>query len=135
MGYGLMIRVRTNDSSTVELFVVQMIQGLGSGCLESSMFMAAQIVVPHAELAQVTALVAMASHMGGGIGAAIAGGIYTTSMKGRLRARLGIDVPDARIEDLYDSITGTLPEWGSQDRVAVAAAVCTRNRRRSPRFC
>lgn len=127
-GYGLMIRLRTNDSTTAELFTVQIIQGVGSGFLECSMFMSAQIVVPHAELAQVTALIAMASHMGGGIGAAVAGGIYTTAMKGRLRARLGIGVDDGRIEDLFDSITGTLPEWGSKDRVAVAAAVSCRLR-------
>lgn len=122
-GYGIMIWVRTNDSTTMELFAVQIIQGVGSGFLEGSMFMAAQIVVPHAELAQVTALVAMAAHMGGGIGAAIAGGIYTTAMKGRLRARLGHDAPASQIEDLYDSITGTLPKWESRDRIAVAAAV------------
>lgn len=123
VGYGVMVRVRTNDSTAAELFAVQIVQGLGSGFLEGSMFMAAQIVVPHAELAQVTALIAMATHMGGGIGSAIAGGIYTTAMKGRLRARLGTGVVEGQIEELYDSITGTLPEWGSQDRDAVAAAV------------
>lgn len=123
LGYGIMIRARRNDSTTVELFAVQMIQGLGSGFLECSMFMAAQIVVPHAELAQVTALIAMSAHMGGGIGSAIAGGIYTTTMKDRLRARLGADVSSSQIDDLFDSITGTLPGWESQDRDAVGAAV------------
>lgn len=123
-GYGMMIRVRTNSGTTLELFITQMIQGLGSGFLETSMFVAAQIMVPHAELAQVTALIAMAAHMGGGIGSAVAGGIYTTSMKGRLRARLGPSATETEIEDLYDSITGTLPTWGSEERTAVAAAVC-----------
>ena len=122
-GYGMMIRVRTNSGTTFELFVTQMIQGLGSGFLETSMFVAAQIMVPHAELAQVTALIAMAAHMGGGIGSAVAGGIYTTSMKGQLRTHLGPGVTETEIEGIYDSITGTLPEWGSKERTAVAAAV------------
>lgn len=122
-GYAMMIRVRTNSSTTFELFAVQMIQGLGSGFLETSMFVAAQIMVPHAELAQVTALIATASHIGGGVGSAIAGGIYTTSMKGRLRARLGPDATESQIDGLYDSITGVLPEWGTEGRTAVAAAV------------
>ncbi|WPB07330.1 uncharacterized protein RHO25_011991 [Cercospora beticola] len=122
VGYGLMVRIRTNDSTTLELFAVQMLQGLGSGCLETTMFVAAQIPVSHGELAGVTALIAMSGHMGSGIGSATAGGIYTTSMKERLSSRLGANAKPGEIDSLYDSITGTLPAWGSQDRQAVAAA-------------
>ncbi|CAK3852725.1 siderochrome-iron transporter, partial [Lecanosticta acicola] len=122
VGYGLMTRLRTNDSTAFELFLVQVIQGAGSGIIETTMIVATQIVVPHAELAQVTAMIAMAFHLGGGIGSAIAGGIYTSTFKPRLRVRMGSGVEEHVIDSIYDSITGTLPEWGSVERIAVGAA-------------
>lgn len=124
IGYALMTRLRTADSSDFELFLVQFIQGIGTGIIEVTTFVAAQIVVPHSELAQVTALASLGSHLGDAIGAAVAGGVYTSKMKGRLRAHLGPGFSTEQIADLFDSITGdTLPDWGSADRTAVANAV------------
>ncbi|UJO21762.1 MFS siderochrome iron transporter C [Fulvia fulva] len=122
IGYGLMTRLRTNNSTLFELFIGQIIQGAGSGIIETTMIVASQIVVPHADVARITAMIAMSLHLGGGIGSAIAGGIYTSSFKDRLRFRLGSGVGEDVIESVYDSITGTLPEWGSVQRVAVNAA-------------
>lgn len=119
----LMTRLRTNESTTFELFLVQVIQGAGSGIIETTMIVATQIVVPHAEVAQVTAMIAMSFHLGGGIGSAIAGGIYTSTFKPRLRVRMGSGVEEEVIDSIYDSITGTLPEWGSVERIAVGKAV------------
>ncbi|QKX60392.1 uncharacterized protein TRUGW13939_07537 [Talaromyces rugulosus] len=84
LGYGVMIRLRTNGSSIAELFIVQLVQGLGSGVIETAIVVAAQIVVPHAELAQVTALISLAAYLGSAIGSAVAGGIYTDTLRGRL---------------------------------------------------
>lgn len=53
VGYGVMMRLRRNDSSDFELFLVQVVQGIGAGMLETTVFTAVQIVVSHAELAQV----------------------------------------------------------------------------------
>ncbi|KAF7195112.1 Siderophore iron transporter 3 [Pseudocercospora fuligena] len=123
IGYALMTRLRTKDSSDFELFLVQMIQGIGTGIIEVTGFVAAQIVVPHSELAQVTALSSLGSHLGDAIGAAIAGGVYTSRMKGRLRAHLGPAVSIEEIAGIYDSILGhELPDWGTAKRVAVADA-------------
>lgn len=61
IGYGVMIRLRGADNSWAEVFVVQGIQGIGSGLLEIIVIVAAQMMVPHAEMPQVTALVLLAS--------------------------------------------------------------------------
>ncbi|OKL57386.1 hypothetical protein UA08_07410 [Talaromyces atroroseus] len=121
IGYGVMIRLRTNDSSTAELFVVQLIQGLGSGIIETVMIVAAQIVVPHAELAQVTALISLGAFLGDGIGSAIAGGIYTDTLRERLAFRLDT-TNQTEIDTLFNSITGVLPAWGTPQRLAVNEA-------------
>lgn len=83
IGYGVMTRLRTNDSSIAELFIVQLVQGLGSGIIETIVIVASQIVVPHRELAQVTSLLMLSAFLGNGIGSAIAGGIYTDTLKSR----------------------------------------------------
>lgn len=57
IGFGLMVRLRGSSNSWAELFVVQAIQGVGSGLIEIIIIVGAQIVVPRVEQAQVTALV------------------------------------------------------------------------------
>ncbi|KAF7186781.1 MFS siderochrome iron transporter C [Pseudocercospora fuligena] len=122
VGYALMISWRGIHSSTVEQFSTQIILGIGRGLIETTIFLSAQITVPQADLAQVTGLIAMTQHLGGAAGAAIAGSIYTRSMRERLRFRLRDDVNESFIDDVYASITGTLPEWGTPERVAVGRA-------------
>mgnify|MGYP000845526832 CR=1 FL=1 len=123
IGYGVMIRLRTNTTSTAELFIMQLIQGLGSGIIETIVVVAAQIAVPHAELAQVTSLVLLGAFLGNGIGSAVAGGIYTDTLKERLRFRMGPGANETVIDGVYNSITGTLPTWGTPERTAINAAV------------
>lgn len=120
VGYAVMIRFRTNTSSLAELFVVQIIQGLGSGVIETVIIVAAQIVVPQAQLAQVTSLVLLGNFLGYAIGSSIAGAIYTGTLTERLKLRLG---SDWGVDSLRDSITGTLPTWGTDERKAVNQAV------------
>lgn len=122
IGYGVMVRLRNNDSSVAELFAVQIIQGLGSGMIEAIFIVAAQIVVRHAELAQVTAFVSMAFNLGAAIGAAIAGSIYTSHLKEQLRIRLKAEENDTLVESMFESISKP-PQWGSPERLAVALAV------------
>ncbi|OJJ94792.1 hypothetical protein ASPACDRAFT_55597 [Aspergillus aculeatus ATCC 16872] len=122
VGYGVMVRLRTNKSSVAELVIVQLVQGIGSGIIETVAVVAAQIAVSHAEMAQVTSLVMLAAYLGNGIGSSIAGGIYSGELRHQLRLHLGPDVNQAKVEKLYNSITGTLPAWGSPERVAINRA-------------
>lgn len=123
VGYGAMVRLRTNESSVAELFIVQLVQGIGSGIIETVGIVAAQITVSHAELAQVTSLVLLAAYLGNGIGSAIAGGIYSGQLRQQLRLHLGSGVSESTVDRLYNSITGTLPAWGSTERTAIDRAV------------
>lgn len=54
LGFGLMIRLRGANNSLAELLIVQSIQGWGSGIIEIAIIVGAQVVVPHAEMAQVS---------------------------------------------------------------------------------
>lgn len=122
IGYGIMIRLRSNTSSMAELFIVQVIQGIGSGIIETVIIVASQIVVPHAELAQITSLITLSAYLGDGIGSAIAGGIYTDTLRERLQFRLDT-TNQTEIDTYFNSITGTLPLWSTPERTAVDEAV------------
>lgn len=124
VGYGLMVKLRGDSNSDAELFVVQAIQGVGSGMIQMICLTVAQIVVPHAELAQVSALVLLAIFLGSGVGSAVAGGIYTNYFKDALRERMGSGTPAATIDAIYNSIIASdLPAWGTPERLAANAAV------------
>ncbi|KAI9730867.1 MAG: hypothetical protein M1834_005585 [Cirrosporium novae-zelandiae] len=122
IGYGVMIRLRGQDNSTAELFVVQLIQGIGSGFIETLIVTSAQVVVPHAELAQVTSLVLLCTFLGSAVGTSIAGAIYTNTFREALRKHMAPGTSEATINSLFQSITGILPAWGSSQRIAANAA-------------
>ncbi|SMQ50010.1 unnamed protein product [Zymoseptoria tritici ST99CH_3D7] len=122
IGNGLMIRLRSSSSSDAELFLAEVLQGLGRGMIDPAIFLSAQVMVPAAELGQVTALIAMMQHLGGALGAAIAGGIYASNMKSRLRFHLRNEPSQSVIDDIYSSLTGGLPGWGTPERWAVRRA-------------
>lgn len=123
IGYGLMIRLRGANNSTAELFIVQLIQGAGSGVVQTIIVVSTQIVVPHAELAQISSLTLLTSFLGSSIGSTIAGGIYTNTFKDRLRIRLASSASQATIDSVFNSVTGILPAWGSAERIAIDFAV------------
>ncbi|KZL64418.1 siderochrome-iron transporter [Colletotrichum tofieldiae] len=119
IGYGVMLRLRGADNSVAELFVVQVIQGMGSGFMQLSVLVPAQVVVPHREMPQITALVICFSVIGGSIGGCVAGAIYTNTFKPALYRYLGAGASSQLVDSLFDSIVGTAPVWGTPDRNAI----------------
>lgn len=124
LGYGLMLRLRGSSNSTAELVIVQALQGMGSGLLDITIVVVAQIQVPHIELAQVTALVLLCTFMGSSVGSAVAGGIYTGTFKNALRKYLGAGSSQL-VDSVFDSITGKIPAPGTFQRIAINHAVST----------
>lgn len=123
IGYGIMIRLRGASNSMFELFFVQIIQGIGSGIMQTNLLVPAQISVPHGQMPQITALVVCFSFLGSSVGACIAGGIYTNTIGEALKSHLGNEATVALIQTLSNSITGVAPTWGSPERIAVNLAV------------
>lgn len=119
IGYGLMMRLRGGNNSVAEIFVMQAIQGAGSGAVGTVVIVVAQIVVPRTELAQSTALVLLCIYLGNSIGSAIAGTIYTSLFRPRLRFWMGPGTPQSAIDSVYDTITEVVPQPGTSERNAV----------------
>ncbi|KIX01828.1 uncharacterized protein Z518_09555 [Rhinocladiella mackenziei CBS 650.93] len=123
IGFGVMLRLRGADNSWAELFVVQSIQGWGSGIIEIGIIVGAQVVVSHMEMPQVTALVLLATFVGASVGNSIAGGIYSGTFKDALRHHLGSQVTDAIVNSVFESITSPdIPAPGTTQRTAINLA-------------
>lgn len=122
IAYGVMLRLRGANNSWAELFIVQSIQGWGSGLIEIIIIVGAQQAVPHSEMPQVTALVLLFAFVGAAIGNAVAGGIYTGTFKPALRQHLGSLATDQLVDSVFESITNGIPAQGSSQRQAVNLA-------------
>ena len=123
IGYGLMLRLRGQQNSISELVIQQVIQGVGSGIIQTSLLVPPQVVVQHAQISQVLSLTLSMSFLGFSVGSATAGGVYTNTMRPSLWAYLGRNATQELVDELYNSITGVLPGWGTPERDAVNLAV------------
>ncbi|KAF5326806.1 hypothetical protein D9619_005122 [Psilocybe cf. subviscida] len=105
LGCGLMIYSRGANASDVEIVFSQIIQGIGGGFAAVSLQVSAQAAVPHADVAVVTSLVLLITEIGGAIGTAISGGIWSHMMPARLAHHLPF-LSDADRAMLFGSIYG-----------------------------
>ncbi|KAI1505988.1 siderochrome-iron transporter [Biscogniauxia marginata] len=122
IGYGVMLRLRGAENSRVEIYLQQVVQGLGAGTFATSLLVPCQVVVTHAEMPQVTSLFLCFAFVGGSIGACIAGSIYTNTLEPALWNYLGNEATAEKITALANSVTGAVAAWGSPERTAVSFA-------------
>lgn len=125
IGYGIMFHIRsTPNPPYAELYIVQVLQGLGDGLVQTGGFVVATINVPHNEAAQMTALIVLIGMLGQSVGDAISGAIYTGTFREQLREQLGDMATSELVDTLFNSITGSIPAWGTVERIAINKAVC-----------
>ena len=120
-----MIHSKGANGSTAELVIVQILQGLGGGIAGVLPQTAAQAIVPHQDLAAVTAVVLLFAEIGGAIGTAITTAIWRNVMPGALESRLsGLPgVTQTTIDGIYGAITtATTYPQGSAIRNGIVGA-------------
>ncbi|KAH8092201.1 drug:h+ antiporter [Cristinia sonorae] len=103
-GVGMMIHSRGADASDAEIVWTQIIQGIGGGIASAAAQVGAQASVPHADVAIITAVVLLWTEIGGGVGSALAGAIWTNTMPKNLEKFLPL-VPADQRATLFGSIT------------------------------
>ncbi|TBU22782.1 drug:h+ antiporter [Dichomitus squalens] len=106
-GVGLMIHSRGAKASDAEVVMTQIIQGFGGGFASVCSQVAAQAAVPHVDMAITTAMVLLWTEIGGAVGSAVAGAIWTTNMPHKLAEHLP-NANQTTIDELFGSITDVL---------------------------
>ncbi|KAH7884054.1 major facilitator superfamily domain-containing protein [Phlebopus sp. FC_14] len=103
-GVSMMIHSRGTNASDAELVWTQILQGFGGGLAAVSSQVGAQASVPHADVAIITAVVLLLTEIGGAVGNACAGAIWSNTMPANLEKYLPW-LTDAQRAELYGSIT------------------------------
>ncbi|KAI0367339.1 drug:h+ antiporter [Pilatotrama ljubarskyi] len=107
LGVGLMIHSRGANSSDAEIVWTQLLQGIGGGFASVCSQVGAQASVPHVDVAMVTAVVLLWTEIGGSIGSAVAGAIWTNTMPGKLAEHLPA-LNQTERDTLFGSITSVM---------------------------
>jgi hypothetical protein len=84
LGVGLMIRYRQEGVSIGTNVGVQIAVGIGGGMYNVPMQLAVQSVVPHQDVAAVTAIFLTIIEVGGAVGSAISGVVWSSNLPGKL---------------------------------------------------
>ncbi|KAI9271902.1 major facilitator superfamily domain-containing protein, partial [Phascolomyces articulosus] len=119
LGVGLMIKARGALGSTAELVWCQLLQGWGGGFASTISGVMAQAMVPHTDMAVVTALVLLLAEIGNALGSAIAAAVWANQMPGHLVANVPTDNATL-IAELYGDITKIMA-YPSEDPIRLGA--------------
>ncbi|MCJ1359376.1 MAG: hypothetical protein MMC33_009378, partial [Icmadophila ericetorum] len=88
MGVGLMIRYRVQGSPTAQIIGTQIAVGIGGGMLNVPAQLGVQASVSHADVAAATAIYLTIVEIGGAVGSAISGAIWTSNIPTKLESYL-----------------------------------------------
>ncbi|KAM0745775.1 MFS general substrate transporter [Meredithblackwellia eburnea MCA 4105] len=121
-GTWLMMRTRNLDSSTFELVLSQMIGGIGGGFTTIAAQLGCQSVVGHQDVGIATATFLTITQIGGAVGGAAAGAIWSTLLPAHLKANLPVESQE-HIPQIMASLPYTLTfESGTPARIGINRA-------------
>lgn len=128
MATGLMIHYRKAHTAIGYVVMCQILIAFAGGTLVICEQLAVMAASPHKNVAAVLAFIGLFSSIGGGIGAAVSGAIWTSTLPNELQKRL----PNA-LKDQYLAIYASLPTqlsyvWGSPERIAIVEAYAATQR-------
>lgn len=122
LGIGLMLRYRNIDSSEAQIIWTQIIVGVGGGMLNVPAQLGVQAASLHQEVAAATALFLTIVSIGGAVGSAVSGAIWSYNIQRKLLLYL----PDAVKPDMKtifgSAVAATKYSMGSPERIAIIRA-------------
>ena len=123
VGIGLMIRYRTQDTTTSALVGCQIAVGIGGGLINVPAQLGVQASASHGEVAAATAVFLTILEIGGAVGSAISGAIWSSNIPGKLTEYLPAETRD-QATAIYGNITLASTGWpvGSPTRNAIDRA-------------
>lgn len=84
LGVALMIRYRSEDSSTSQIVGTQIVVGIGGGLVNVPAQLGVQAAVAHSDVAAVTAIFLTIVEIGGAVGGAISGAVWSANLPKKL---------------------------------------------------
>ncbi|KAJ4291105.1 hypothetical protein N0V90_010303 [Kalmusia sp. IMI 367209] len=123
MGMGIMLRYRSEDASTATLVGTQIVIGIGGGFLNVPVQLGVQASANHQQVAAATTVWLTLLEVGGAVGSAISGAIWSTYIPRKLQQYLPADVDYTLIfGDITASSDYIAYPVGSPVRIAINRA-------------
>ncbi|KAI0874708.1 siderochrome-iron transporter MirC [Hypoxylon argillaceum] len=123
LGVGLMIRYRTMDTTVGSLVGTQIAVGIGGGMLVVPAQLGVQAASSHQQVAAATAVFLTVVEIGGAVGSAVSGAVWTQLIPAKLATYLPADVGAAEAHDIFGNVAiasnYTMYPAGSPTRVAI----------------
>ena len=88
LGVGLMIRYRSQSASTAQIVGTQIVVGIGGGMINVPAQLGVQASVEHADVAAATAVFLTILEIGGAVGTAVSGAVWTGNLLPKLQEYL-----------------------------------------------
>ena len=120
LGIGIMIRYRTQDSSIAQIVGTQIAVGIGGGMVTVPAQLGVQASVSHGDVAAATVIFLTLLQIGGAVGSAISGAVWTSSILRKLTLYLPPGAQGDAAKIFGDLATATdLYPMGSPERAAI----------------
>lgn len=119
LGVGLMIRYRVQGSTTAQIVGTQIAVGIGGGLINVPAQLGVQASVAHTDVAAATAIFLTVVEIGGAVGGAISGAVWTSNIPAKLEQYLP---PNAKADAPLIFGNLTLAEsypLGSPEKIAI----------------
>ncbi|KAL7274873.1 hypothetical protein RUND412_002206 [Rhizina undulata] len=122
MGIGLMVKYRNADSSEVQIIFTQIVVGIGGGMVNVPAQLGVQASALHQEVGAATALFLTIVTLGGSVGSAISGAIWSKNIQAKLTEYLP-DGSKGDMKKIYSSfLVASSYKMGSAEREAIIRA-------------
>lgn len=121
-GLAMMLLCRGTGASHIRILLTQIVIGCGGGLLNVPVQLGVQASASHQEVAAATAMFLTSMEMGGAVGAAISGAVWSTSIPKKLLQYLPEETK-AEAGDIFGKLTKALSyELGTPTRIAINRA-------------
>lgn len=122
MGIGLMLRYRNSDSSTAQVVCTQIIVGIGGGMINVPAQLGVQASSLHQEVGAATALFLTIVSIGGAIGSAISGAVWSYNIQHKLMDYLPENTKGDVMEIVGSAVFAQTFAMGTLERIAIIKA-------------
>lgn len=115
-----MIKFRTSTATLGQIIFAQLLTGVGGGTINVPAQLGLQAACAHTNVAVATAMFLTMANIGGAVGSAVSGAIWSNLLPGKLERNLDGLAAKENSTAIYENyFTAMEYQWGTPERIAI----------------